>query len=70
MKHIKRLGCLVLAGLLLCGVLAAALPRQGGGFQHPLGANQAVRLPEGPVSGDGAAASLPRTDANQLDFGY
>ena len=28
MKHIKRLGCLVLAGLLLCGVLAAALPRE------------------------------------------
>ena len=34
MKHIKRLGCLVLAGLLLCGVLAAALPREDTAVQQ------------------------------------
>lgn len=34
MKHIKRLGCLLLAGLLLCGVLAAALPREDTAVQQ------------------------------------
>ena len=28
MKHIKQLSCMVLAGLLMCGVLAAALPQE------------------------------------------
>lgn len=35
MKHIKQLLCMILAGILMCGVLAAALPQQSPSTSHP-----------------------------------